>query len=179
VVNLWEVDAGWVLAERLLPLLPFVPIMRGGQDLPVLERALGQLRAEPTLAEMETLLAFLATFVLDTPFIQRLMRWDMAVLRESPWYQEIANEIVEQRREEWLHEGIERGLERGRRAVEEQLLHVLAHRLGAVPAEIQAALHDLSLDELRSLLEPALDAATYAEFRAHLPARGQKAERPG
>lgn len=55
---------------------------------------------------------------------------------------------------------------------------MLAHRLGAVPDDIQAALRDLSLDQLRDLFDSALDAATYAEFRAHLPAQGQKMERP-
>ncbi len=141
--------------------------MRGGQDERVLQQALNRLRAEPTLAELETLLAFLARFVLDTPFIQRLMRWDMAILRESPWYQEIAQEVVEQRREEWVHEGIERS----RRQTAEHLLHALEHRLGEAPAEVQAVLLDLSLDQLWDLFDAALTVTTWTELQAHLPTR--------
>ncbi len=162
VVNLWEVEAGRVLAEELLPLLPFVPVMQGGQEEQVLLQTLVRLRAEPILAELEPLLAFLASFVLDTPFIQRIMRWDMAVLRESPWYQEI-----------WK-EGLEQGLEQARRVLADQLLHVLAHRLGEGPDDVQAAIYHLSLDELRTLLDPALDATTWAEFQAYLPVQRQQ-----
>ncbi len=39
--------------------------------------------------QLEPLLAFFASFVLDMPLVQQIMRWDMAVLRESPWYHEI------------------------------------------------------------------------------------------
>jgi predicted transposase YdaD len=41
---------------------------------------------------VETVLAFFATFVLESALVQEIMRWDMAVLRESPWYQEILRE---------------------------------------------------------------------------------------
>ena len=37
---------------------------------------------------------FFATFVLESKLVQQIMRWDMAVLRESPCYQEIVNEGI-------------------------------------------------------------------------------------
>jgi predicted transposase YdaD len=37
-------------------------------------------------------LAFFATFVLETEVVQQIMRWDMAVLMESPWYRQIVEE---------------------------------------------------------------------------------------
>lgn len=40
---------------------------------------------------LEPLLAFFASFVLELPLGQQMMRWDMTVLRESPWYNEILN----------------------------------------------------------------------------------------
>ncbi|WP_170861391.1 hypothetical protein [Geitlerinema sp. PCC 9228] len=49
------------------------------------------------LEPLELLLSFFASFVLELPVVREIMRWDMAVLRESPWYQEI------------LKEGLERG----------------------------------------------------------------------
>ncbi len=41
------------------------------------------------LNQLEPLLAFFASFVLEMSIVQEIMRWDIAVLRESPWYQEI------------------------------------------------------------------------------------------
>jgi hypothetical protein len=57
------------------PMLPFIPVMRGGQEEQMFRRGLAWLWGEPTLAELELLLAFFASFVLDTPFIQRLTGW--------------------------------------------------------------------------------------------------------
>jgi predicted transposase YdaD len=45
--------------------------------------------------------------VLESELVQQIMRWDMAILRKSPWYQEI-----EQRgRREGFLSGIELALE--------------------------------------------------------------------
>jgi predicted transposase YdaD len=37
-------------------------------------------------------MAFLASFVLESRVVQQIMRWDMAVLEQSPWYQQILQE---------------------------------------------------------------------------------------
>ena len=66
-------------------------------------KALQVLRTDEQLGELEPLLAFFASFVLESPLVQQIMRWDMAVLRESPWYQEI------------LQEGQQRGIQQGMR----------------------------------------------------------------
>ncbi|MBK9054762.1 MAG: Rpn family recombination-promoting nuclease/putative transposase [Chloroflexi bacterium] len=92
VINLWEVNVNLVFDENLTSLLPFVPILDGGNKERVLQRAVYQLRADQNLNELEPLLAFFATFVLQLDIVQRIMRWDMAVLRESPWYNEILKE---------------------------------------------------------------------------------------
>ncbi|MEH1945752.1 MAG: Rpn family recombination-promoting nuclease/putative transposase, partial [Nostoc sp.] len=95
-INLWEIDAEIVFQQPLPSLLPFVPILRGGGEVSVVQRALQALRADEQLNELESLLAFFASFVLDTPLVQQIMRWDMAVLRESPWYQEIEQRGIQQ-----------------------------------------------------------------------------------
>lgn len=107
VINLWEVDAQIVFQQPLPSLLPFVPVLKGGDEIAVVQQAVQALRADEQLNELEPLLAFFASFVLSSPLVQQIMRWDMAVLRESPWYQQILNEG---RREELLS-GIELGLE--------------------------------------------------------------------
>ncbi len=107
VINLWEVDAQIVFQQPLPSLLPFVPVLKGGDEIAVVQQAVQALRGDEQLNELEPLLAFFASFVLSSALVQQIMRWDMAVLQESPWYQEILNEG---RREELLS-GIELGLE--------------------------------------------------------------------
>jgi predicted transposase YdaD len=92
VINLWEVDVS-IPFERPLPsLLPFVPILKGGNDESIIREALQIVRRDEDLNQLETVLAFFATFVLESALVQDIMRWDMGVLRESPWYQEILRE---------------------------------------------------------------------------------------
>jgi len=92
LINLWEVDAEIVFQQPLPSLLPFVPILKGGNQVAVVQQAVQYLRADEQLNELEPLLAFFASFVLSSPLVQQIMRWDMAVLHESPWYQQILNE---------------------------------------------------------------------------------------
>ncbi|MBD2571408.1 Rpn family recombination-promoting nuclease/putative transposase [Anabaena lutea] len=89
VINLWEVDVRIALEQPLPSLLPFVPILKGGEDESIIREALRLLQADEQLNQLETVLAFFATFVLDSSLVQEIMRWDMTVLRESPWYEEI------------------------------------------------------------------------------------------
>ncbi|MEH2409156.1 Rpn family recombination-promoting nuclease/putative transposase [Nostoc sp.] len=92
VINLWEVDVNIAFQQPLPSLLPFVPILKGGENESTIREALQILRADEQLNQLETVLAFFATFVLETALVQEIMRWDMAVLHESPWYQEILRE---------------------------------------------------------------------------------------
>ena len=113
VINLWEVDYEVAFQPSLPSLLPFVPVLRGGGEARIVQQAVQLLRANEKLSELEPLLAFFASFVLEIPLVQQIMRWDMAVLRESPWYQEILKEGQEQGLERGQEQGLERGLERG------------------------------------------------------------------
>ncbi|MGF1991884.1 MAG: Rpn family recombination-promoting nuclease/putative transposase [Nostoc sp. ZfuVER08] len=153
VINLWEVDAEIVFGQPLPSLLPFVPILRGGAEASVVQRALQILRADAQLDQLESLLAFFASFVLDTPLVQQIMRWDMAILRESPWYQEI-----EQR-------GIELGLQQGiQQGVLRQLIRVLRRRFGEIPQELEARLQGESVEKLESLMDSAIAVNSLEEF---------------
>jgi predicted transposase YdaD len=115
VINLWEVDVEIAFQQPVLSLLPFVPILKGGAEETTIQQALQILRADEQLNQLETVLAFFASFVLDSALVQQIMRWDMAVLNESPWYQQILREgeargEARGRRQEMLS-GIELGLE--------------------------------------------------------------------
>jgi predicted transposase YdaD len=84
VINLWEVEAAIVFEQSLHALLLFVPVLKNGGETTVVQQALNQLRSDQQLVELESLLAFFASFVLDSEVVRQIMRWDMAVLRESP-----------------------------------------------------------------------------------------------
>ncbi|MFP4299603.1 MAG: Rpn family recombination-promoting nuclease/putative transposase, partial [Spirulinaceae cyanobacterium] len=92
VINLWEIEARLVFEQSLLTLIPFVPILQGGSSEATVREAVRVLRTDSQLSELENLLAFFATFVLETEVVQQIMRWDMAVLMESPWYRQIVEE---------------------------------------------------------------------------------------
>ena len=111
VINLWEVDVNIVFEQPLPSLLPFVPILKGGEDESVIREALQVLRQDEQLNQLETVLAFFATFVIESALVQEIMRWDMAILRESPWYQEILGEGEARGRTEQMLSNIEMSLE--------------------------------------------------------------------
>ncbi|HBY97399.1 MAG TPA: hypothetical protein DEP84_26245 [Chloroflexi bacterium] len=163
VINLWQEDVNLVFERHLTTLLPFVPVLKGGQDEAVLSRAVTLLRADEAISGLEPLLAFFASFVLESEVVRRIMRWDMAVLRESPWYAEILQEGIEQGREQGREQGIEQGREQGQM---EMLLHILRRRFGPLPPDLVARIGDLRLDQLGQVVDVALEAPTLAVVKA-------------
>ncbi|YAF95150.1 MAG: Rpn family recombination-promoting nuclease/putative transposase [Nodularia sp. CChRGM 3473] len=159
VINLWEVDVNIAFDQPLPSLLPFVPILQGGENESTIREALRILRADEQLNQLETVLAFFATFVLESTLVQEIMRWDMAVLRESPWYQEIEQRGVER--------GLRMGEERGRR--EEILSNIemsLEVKFGSEGLELMPQITQISdLDQLKEILRSIVVANTIAELR--------------
>lgn len=152
VINLWEVDAELAFQPSLPSLLPFVPMLRGGGEESVVRRAVQRLRDDEQLNELEPLLAFFAGFVLETRLVQQIMRWDMAVLRESPWYQEILREGQQLGMQQGMVSGIELALELKFGTEGLQLMPEISNiqdveRLKAIAQAIKTV---NSLDELRS-----------------------------
>ncbi|TVR05172.1 MAG: DUF4351 domain-containing protein [Phormidium sp. GEM2.Bin31] len=141
VINLWEVDVEIVFRDRLSALLPFVPVLRGGNQPDVIRQAVGALREDQQLQELEPLLSFFASFVLESDLVRQIMRWDMVVLRESPWYQEI------------LKEGLQQGLQQGQMQV---VMRQLSRRLGEIPLDLRQQIEGLSEAEIDELLEASL-----------------------
>ncbi len=159
--NLWELDAALVLEQDWTTLLPFVPILKGGDNRATVGKALALLRADEQLADMETFLAFFATFVMTSEEVRSLMRWDMVMLRESPWYNEILNEGREEGREVGLYEG-----RREERA--EMLQLILSRRFDGVPPELAFRLRSLGAESLLQLVDVALTAPSLDAVAAAL-----------
>ncbi len=153
VINLWEVEVEQVFRQPLPSLVPFVPILKGGNEPSVIQQALLVLRSDEQFSQLESLLAFFASFVLDTALVQQIMRWDMAVLQESPWYQEI------------MQQGSRR-----------QLLRVVQRKFGDLPLELETALQSKSLEQLDSLMDTALEANTLEDFMNALSSQSNNAQ---
>lgn len=68
------------------------------------------MRADEKLSELETVLGFFATFVLDSAIVQSIMGWDMAILQESPWYQQFGKECEERGEQRGKIIGEQRGI---------------------------------------------------------------------
>lgn len=158
VINLWEVDVNIAFQQPLPSLLPFVPILKGGEDESTIREALQILRADEQLNQLETVLAFFATFVLETALVQEIMRWDMAVLHESPWYQEI------------LREGEARGETRGQRqGITFSIETSLEAKFGRDGLELMPQIVEISdLERLKLILRAIITANTVAELRQML-----------
>jgi predicted transposase YdaD len=112
--------------------------MRGGGDEAHVRRALQTLRADERLQEMEALLAFFASFVLEIELVQQIMRWDMNVLTESPWYLEIER----------------KGEAKGEAKI---LLRQLHKRFGALDETLLEQIRKLPLAQLEAMAEAVFD----------------------
>jgi predicted transposase YdaD len=111
------------------------------------------------LAEFEPLLAVFAGLGLELPLIQEIMRWDMAVLRESPWYEQ----ILQEGRQEGKQEGVQEG-------ILETLVDTLEFRFGSVPIDLRDQLQTRNAEQLRSLHREALKCQDLDTFRTLLDA---------
>ncbi len=174
VINLWTVDVNLVLQRPLPSLLPFVPVLHGGGRRQVVARALDMLRQNEKLSDLEPLLAFFASFVFDLPVVQQIMRWDMTVLRESPWYQEILEQGVAEGMERGMQQGILKGMQQGvQQGVQQgalrQLLRLLRVRFNLAPPSVQLRLQPLDIEQLEQLVDVALAAESLDEFMLHVP----------
>jgi predicted transposase YdaD len=177
VINLWEVEAEMVFEQSLTSLMPFVPILRGGDDEVFVRRAVQVIQQDPQINELESLLGFFASFVLETEVVTQILRWDMAVLRESPWYQEILQQGEQRGELRGLALGEQRGREQGRQEGEQHgaqreasslILRQLTRRLVDLPPALRAQVETLPLEQLEKLGEALLDFQTVEDLEGWL-----------
>ena len=147
VINLWEVDVSIAFEQPLPSLLPFVAILKGGEKESTIREALRLLQADEQFNQLETVLAFFATFVLDSALVQQIMRWDMTVLRSSPWYEEI----------------LQRGQQEGRLSSIELSLEV---KFGNEGLNFMPKISQISdIEQLKAIQRSILTAETLEELR--------------
>jgi predicted transposase YdaD len=94
-----------------------------------------------------------ASFVLGSEVVRQIMRWDMAVLQESPWYQQI------------LREGEQKGRQEEGRSL---ILKQLTRQIGALPPALTTQIQSLTLEQLEALGEALLDFSTLVDLETWL-----------
>lgn len=161
VINMWEIDASYAFDPALPSLLPFVPVMKGGNTVEMVKRAAVALEAHEDLQEFKPLLIFLAHFVLKRERLQKILRWNMDVIEKTDWYQE----IIEKGRAEGIERGIERGIEQERR---QMTRHILEKQVGPLPEVISEKLQTLDANALSEVLDIALSTPTLEALYAYL-----------
>ena len=183
VINLWEVPCEEVLRLNAPALWSFVPAMRGGGAASVVQQALEQLRDSVQLQEDERLkdgvLALLsfARYSLTSDALQQLVRLVnmMDIVRESPFYQDIISqgmqEGLQQGLQEGLQEGLQQGLQQGRtEELHNVLLRQLTRRVGPLTEDTRQAISELSFEQAETLAEDLLDftgPADLAQWLVH------------
>ena len=151
VINLWEVDVDIVFERNLSTLLPFVPILKGGGEEQVIRRALRELRIQGQPGELESMLGFFATYVLDTDLVQQILRLDMAILEQSPLYRE----MVKRSEQRGIAIGEQRGKREGITIGEQRTTQRVANnmlRMGMAIEQVSEAT-GLSVEEVGRLQE--------------------------
>jgi predicted transposase YdaD len=117
--------------------------------------------------------------VLNTEVVAQILRWDMAVLRESPWYQEILQQGLREGEQRGITLGEQRGITLGEQRGREQgrqteavalSLRQLARRLrlDSLPDAFRTQIEQLSLPQLEALSEALLDFQTLADLETWL-----------
>ncbi|BDA74883.1 hypothetical protein RIVM261_084920 [Rivularia sp. IAM M-261] len=162
VINLWEVDVQLAF-QKVSSLIPFAPILKNGDNEETIQQALRVMRADEKLSELETVLGFFATFVLDSAIVQSIMGWNMAILQESPWYQQFGKECEER--------GEQRGEERGKvigeqRGIISAIELGLDLKFGAEGLELMQPVSQIAdLEKLKTIKNAIKNAQSLDELR--------------
>ena len=168
-VCLWEMDAEQVLAFDIPALLPFVPLMQGGNKVEVVRKCAERIRKEPNSEELEAILATFASYVMDVELVKQLLRWEMQIVQESP----LIKELVEQKREVWIAQGVKQGVKQGikqgeHKAKVESLNEIITSRFKTKAKKFEEQLSKLDLKSLKKLTKIALKVKALTEFEEEL-----------
>ena len=160
VIRLWELDAQQILTLSNPALLPFVPLMKGGNTGPVLQECAARLHTQPNAEELEAILSMFASYVMESPLINHILRSNamIEILRESPFFKEVLwPKFIEYERELGRQEGQYQMLL-------EDLQDLLAFRFSVPVGHFGNQLPRLNLKALEQLRKAAFTVSSRAEF---------------
>jgi predicted transposase YdaD len=157
VINLWEVAAEEILGQSLTSLLPFVPVMAGGQQPQMLTRAQRGIAADEALRRQRrtedalTALTIFASFNSEWSVIMEHLGSNMEVLLRSPFYRNVWQQSAEEE-------------------ARSMILRLLARRFGELGAGAKAQIRALPLERAEALAEDLLDFESPDDLAAWLTA---------
>jgi len=156
VIRLWELDAQQILALQNPALLPFVPLMKGGNTGPVLQECAERLRTQPNAEELEAILSMFASYVMESPLINQILRSNamIEILRESPFFKEVLWPKMAE---------YERKLGRQEELLK-NLYDPLAFRFSVPVGHFENQFQRLDLNALEQLYKAAFTVSSLAEF---------------
>ena len=156
LARIYEFDAREIIREGSLCLMPFVPLMRHGEELITeADRLLYESRLpRGDKADMLTAMAILSGLV-SSQLPQSLLARRRDIMIESAAY-----DLIKQ---EGLQEGIEEGMLRKSR---EDVLEVLEARFDFIPKPVRTVISAIDdLDILKALLRKAITVESLDHFR--------------
>ncbi len=164
VINLWEVNAEDILTKNLSALIPFIPTMKGGKDVKLLQKAQMQLELDEDLqgstklGDLEVALRIFAKPVLGDK-ANDILRWTMIdLIKESPYYQELIEQGLSEGREQGLRQGRQQGLQQGQKDESAKLVaRQLTKRFGDIGERMETHLRQLSLEQTEDLAVSIFD----------------------
>jgi hypothetical protein len=176
LVRLWELDADeWLATERPY-LMPYIPLMRGGE--PHLVAAAQVLSKIPDEEQRQTLSAYFAILgglrydrdILRSILKEALMQIPMEDFRRSSivqaWLEEGLEKGLEEGLEKGLEEGLEKGLEKGRQEGRAAAVYEMVRRAAArsfptvqIGSELEAITNLEALEDLCLTMHELPDAA--------------------
>jgi predicted transposase YdaD len=171
VIPLWELDAGQALALNNPVLLPFVPLMRDGDNVRTLRTCANRIRQEPQAEELETLLGALASLVMNPDVVREITRWSMQILKDSPLYRDLVmplEEAIAEASAEARTKALKEGREEGREAALLLLRRFLAFRFHIPEESFDDRLQALDLATIKQLGNKVVDAKDRVDFEETL-----------
>jgi predicted transposase YdaD len=169
LVRLWELDAAqWFASERPF-LLPYIPLMRGGeQHLTAIAQALSQLPDEDQRKDLSAYFAIMGGLRYDRTVLRQLLQ---EALMQIPLEDFRQSSIVQAWLEEGLEEGLAKGIARGREegiargraaAVYEMVRRAAARYFPVVSlgSELESITNLEALEDLCLTMHELPDAAT-------------------
>ena len=164
-ICLWELDAEAALSLDNPALIPFIPLMKGGDTPQMLRRCVAKAHEQPNAQDLEIALAMFASIVMKAGLVRQIVGLSMNILKESPLYQELTALAHEEGYEEGYEEGREEGREEGGLAV---LRSFIKFRYNVQEDYFDDRLQGLDLAKIKELSNFVAESSTAAEFETFL-----------
>jgi hypothetical protein len=167
VISLAGIDAREVLGKEDPCLLPFVPLMRGGEEVfdeaerRIYESSLTRIEK----ADLLTAMALLSG-IISKELPVRLIEKRRHIMIESFGYELIKKEGYEEGLQKGMQKGLQQGLKKGMlENARQMVLEVLYEKFGPVPDDVELRVRSIrSIRRLKNLLRQAVRASTIEEF---------------